>query len=136
MTIAVRPLCLFVALSVVACSPHPDPCAERGLIGDYTAMYEGSTYLVRLRSGGAGEFRVGFDSRPLTWEFVSEHNLVELDLDRSAADRLREMMGVPRPPDVVVTERGIVALHPICGRRGDGNRLVLSAEKDIEFIRN
>jgi len=64
-----------------------------------------------------------------------KYNLIELDLPRSDFDLLSEMMGLKRPADAIDTERGVVALTPVCDERGHAERFELSEEMSLEFIR-
>lgn len=133
----VRLFWLIAALLVAGCAPHFYPCAEGGLSGDYALSYGGRTYAVSLRDGASGQFTDGFAAPwPLKWESVSEHNFVELDLETRAADVLSDLMGPPRrPPDVVVTERGVIALGLVCGKDGRAERLELNEDRGLEFVR-
>jgi len=106
------------------------------MAGDYALRNDGQTYAVSLRDDASGQFTDGsIAASPLKWEFVSEHNLLELSLETPAADILRGLMGLPRPPGVIVTERTVIALSPACSRDGRAERLELSEDRGLEFVR-
>lgn len=99
-------------------------------------IHENKGYTVDLVEGWRGRFTSpSATPSELKWIFVSKHNLVELDLPTRSVDVLRALMGVSRPPDVIVTERGVVALRPICDSSGQAERLVAGKDRGLQFVR-
>lgn len=133
----VRLFCLLPAFLIAGCAPASLPCTEGGLRGEYALSYEGRLYLVSLGDGASGQFADGSGAHwPLKWQFIPEHNFVELDLETRAADVLSGLMGLQRPPGVILTERGVIALSPACSKDGRAERLELSEDRGLEFVRN
>ena len=120
---------------LVACDPQNNVCSPTSFPGNYILSAQGTSYTLSLRADHSGEFSYSADAHALTWEFIPKYNLLELDLPRSDFDLLSEMMGLKRPADAIDTERGVVALTPVCDERGHTERFELSEEMSLEFIR-
>lgn len=117
-----------------ACSSQSTTCSVTEVPGDYLLSSD-QTLAILLKEGGDGEFVTSQRPSSLKWTFVPAHNLIELDLETGAADRLNELMGLKRPPDALVTDRSVVGLTPICNAQKHVERLSLSDVKDLEFVR-
>ena len=127
---------LIVILLLTACSPTSYVCTAGSLNGEYVLTASGHTYTIRLQDRASGTFQQETaDPHSLHWAFVPPHDLVELNLETRTADVLSQMMGLERPKDAIVTERGVIALTPVCDAHGRATRLELSPDKGLEFTR-